>query len=126
MLGYKPVPYRELTDDKLMNASMDHGWTATIDQFDEVNKKLADYAEWEKLLDSAIVITTPNSEIIQQWRREDMRLYASRFVPFYDVNMSKLREEGIQSLDESKQLRFEIGESKMPIESNSEEEDFYA
>lgn len=55
-----------------------------------------------------------------------MRLYASRFVPFYDVNMSKLREEGIQSLDESKQLRFEIGESKMPIESNSEEEDFYA
>lgn len=65
MLGYKPVPYRELTDDKLMNASMDHGWTATIDQFDEVNKKLADYAEWEKLLDSAIVITTPNSEIIQ-------------------------------------------------------------
>lgn len=65
MLGYKPVPYGELTDDKLMNASMDHGWTATIDQFDEVNKKLADYAEWEKLLDSAIVITTPNSEIIQ-------------------------------------------------------------
>ena len=56
---------------------------------------LAQYKDWEDLLDAAIVVTAPDSQTIQQWRKEEQRLFGSRFVPFYDVNMGKLREEGI-------------------------------
>ena len=44
------------------------------------------------MLDAAVVITTPNSETIEKWRFDKLALFGNRFVPFYDVNMSKLRE----------------------------------
>ena len=54
-----------------------------------------------------------------------------RYVPFYDVNMSKIREDGIYRetilpLEDENQLRLNIGANKLPIDTyNLKEDQFF-
>lgn len=90
MLGYPKITEHDLSNKESINLSLSHGWSNEyFGQYLEVNEKLDEYKQqWQSMIDAAIFMTVPDSDMIYKWREEDDKPhYSSRFRPFYDINL---------------------------------------
>ena len=105
MLGFHPV-----SSDKIESNAMK-----------KVNELLGQYKVWEDKYDSAIIIGA-DPEYVYEWReqaekarrdagegamtKEEVKTFCDRFMPSYQIYGSKLIEDGVAGVDESRTLKF--------------------